>query len=252
MTTANFYDQLTPFYHLIFVDWDASIQRQATHINSIIQEYVGNQAHSVLDITCGIGTQTLGLAQMGYSVTASDLSAQEVERARQEATRRGLAISFSVADMREAYTHHQSQFDVVISCDNSVPHLLTDADILTAFRQFCACTKPDGCCLITVRDYDQEDKTGVQLKPYGIRVENGVRYLVFQVWEYHELIYDLAFYFVEDRGDDQPTTHVMRSQYYAVGTGKLIELMKAAGFSDVQRLDDRFYQPVIIGRRRQE
>jgi SAM-dependent methyltransferase len=249
MATSQFYDQLTPFYHLIFADWDASIQRQAVYLDSVVRDYVGSHVQTVLDVSCGIGTQALGLAQLGYNVTASDLSSSEIERARGEAAKRGLAIQFSVADMREVYAHHQQQYDLVISCDNSVPHLLTDDDILIAFRQFYACTKPNGGCLITVRDYDQEDKTGVQVKPYGVRVENDIRYLVFQVWEYHGDIYDLAFYFVEDSGDNQPKTHVMRSQYYAVGTDKLMALLTAAGFHDVQRLDERFYQPVIVGRR---
>src|SRR5207253_10768040 len=133
-------------------------------------------------------------------LTASDLSAEAVERARREASRRSLDVAFSVADMRQAYTHHRRQFDLVLAGDNAVPHLLTDADLLTAFEQFFACTRPGGGCLLTVRDYDQEDRSGVQMKPYGVRVAQGRRYVVFQVWEFHGAIYDLAMYFVEDRG----------------------------------------------------
>jgi hypothetical protein len=29
VTVETFYDELAPFYHLIFPDWEASIQRQA-------------------------------------------------------------------------------------------------------------------------------------------------------------------------------------------------------------------------------
>jgi SAM-dependent methyltransferase len=206
---------------------------------------------TVLDVACGIGTQALGLAALGYAVTASDLSAAAVERARQEAGRRGLRIDFSVADMRAVHAHHQKQFDLVIACDNAVPHLLTDGELLTAFGQMFACTRPGGGCLITVRDYDKEDRTGIQVKPYGVRLEGGRRYLVFQVWEFHGRIYDLAMYFVEDAGGASCLTHVMRSQYYAVGTDKLLGLMEEAGFREVQRLDGRYYQPVLLGRRPQ-
>jgi 2-polyprenyl-3-methyl-5-hydroxy-6-metoxy-1,4-benzoquinol methylase len=59
-------------------------------------------------------------------VTAADISAAEVERAGREAQDRGVAIRFSVADMRQAAAHHREQFDLVIACDNAVPHLLTD------------------------------------------------------------------------------------------------------------------------------
>jgi hypothetical protein len=42
----------------------------------------------------------------------------------------------------------------------------------------------------------------------------------------------------------------MRSLYYAVGTDKLIALMRQAGFTQGERLDGCFYQPVLVGRRR--
>ncbi len=249
MTVENFYQQLAPFYHLIYPDWEASIEQQAQALDKIIEEHWGDWVETILDVACGIGTQTLGLAQLGYRLAASDLSATEIERSRQEAARRNLAITFSVADMRRAYAHHQRQFDLVIACDNAVPHLLTDEEILAAFSQFYHCTRPGGGCLISVRDYDQEERAGVQVKPYGLRIEGQTRYLLFQVWEFEGSIYDLAMYFVEDQGGSDCITHVMRTKYYAVGTDKLIQLMTSAGFHQVRRLDGSFFQPVLIGKK---
>jgi SAM-dependent methyltransferase len=249
VSVERFYDELAPFYHLIFPDWEASIRRQAEALDQVIRERWGDGRLSILDVACGIGTQALGLAALGHRVTASDVSTGAVERARREAAARGLAVRCSVADMRQAAAHHGEQFDLVIACDNSVPHLLTDEDLLAVFGQLLACTRPGGGCLISVRDYDGEERAGVHVKPYGIRDEGGVRYLVWQVWEFHGPIYDLAMYFVEDRGGPNCTTRVMRSQYYAVGTDKLMELMRQAGFAQVERLDGRFYQPILVGRR---
>lgn len=133
---------------------------------------------------------------------------------------RGLDIKFSVADMRHAYVHHGKQFDLVIACDNSVPHLLSDEDIVLAFEQMYACTRPGGGCLISVRDYDREERSGVQVKPYGLRSEGTTRYLLFQVWEFDGVYYDLSMYFVEDDGGAEVTTRVMRSRYYSCGHGQ--------------------------------
>ena len=247
--TIDFYNQLSPFYHLIYPDWQASITRQAANLDSIIKEHFGDDRKKILDVTCGIGTQALGLAELGYHLIASDISSGAIERARAESVKRRLDIKFSVADVREAYAHHQRQFDVVIACDNSLPHLLSDEEILLAFQQMYACTRPGGGCLITVRDYDKEERAGVQVKPFGVRKEGEAKYLVFQVWEFRGLIYDLSMYFVEDCGEAECVTKVMRSKYYAIGTGKLIALMQEAGFREAQRLDDCFFQPVIIGKR---
>jgi SAM-dependent methyltransferase len=249
VTAEAFYDQLAPFYHLIFPDWEASARRQADALDSILRKHWGAGRLSILDAACGIGTQALGLAALGHSVTASDVSAGAVERAKCEAHKRSLDVAFSVADMRQVHDHHRRQFDVVIACDNSLPHLLTDDDLLAALRQLFACARPGGGCLITVRDYDREEKAGIQVKPYGVRVEGDKRYLVWQVWEFHGPIYDLAMYFVEDRGGPTCETRVFRSQYYAVGIDRLLELMRQAGFERVERVDGRFYQPVLLGRR---
>jgi SAM-dependent methyltransferase len=245
----DFYDRLAPLYHLIFPDWDASIERQADQLAGVIRDRWGAGAVTALDVSCGIGTQAIGLARRGFEVTASDLSAGAVERARAEAQRRGVEIEFSVCDMRSAHDHHRRQFDVVISCDNSVPHLLTDAEILLALRQMYDCTRPGGGCLLTVRDYDREGRgTGI-VKPYGVRDGDTVRYAIFQVWDFEGDVYDLAMYFFADDGGDHPATHVMRSKYYAIGTNHLLELMRQAGFASVERLDGRFYQPVLLGTR---
>ena len=59
-------------------------------LDSVIRERWGQSISSVLDVSCGIGTPSLGLAKRGYQVTASDLSPEEVERAEREAKARDL------------------------------------------------------------------------------------------------------------------------------------------------------------------
>lgn len=247
---SDFYDRMAGLYHLVFQDWNASIERQAGQLAGIIEQRWGPGCRTVLDVSCGIGTQAIGLASRGFAVTASDLSAGAISRAKEEAQRRAVQIDFSVCDMRSAYAHYQRQFDVVISCDNSITHLLTDDDLLLALRQMYACTRPGGGCLLTVRDYDREERGRGLVKPYGVREEGGQRYVIFQVWDFQEEVYDLAMYFVvDDRASDQLATHVMRTQYRAVGTDHLLALMRRAGFAATERLDGRFYQPVLVGSR---
>jgi hypothetical protein len=111
-------------------------------------------------------------------------------------------------------------------------------------------SRPGGGCLLTVRDYDREERGTGLVKPYGVREEDGIRYVVFQVWDFVGDLYDLAMYFVaDDRTSGQLATHVMRTRYNAVGTNQLLALMRRAGFSSTERLDGRFYQPVLVGNR---
>jgi SAM-dependent methyltransferase len=252
MSASEFYDKLAPFYHLIFEDWERSIERQGTALDSLIRSIAGPGARSVLDVACGIGTQALGLAARGYDVTASDISLGAVRRARAESERRKLPVKFSIADMRAAHKHHGCMFDVVLCADNSLPHLLTDGDILQALEQFFACVNPGGLCIVSVRDYAALEHGGVQFKPYGVRVDGNTRYALFQVWEWRDSLYDVHFYVVRDEGAENCEIHVMRSVYYAISIAELTILMVRAGFANVQRLDDVFFQPVLVGVRPNE
>ena len=246
---TDFYDQLSSLYHLVYQDWDQAIESQASQLANIIEaRWRTSEIKSILDVSCGIGTQAIGLAKLGFQVTASDLSRQEIERAKREASQRGVNIAFSVCDMRQAYDRHRRQFDIVMSCDNSITHLLTDDDILLALQQMYACTRPGGGCILTVRDYDQETRGVGIVKPYGVREEGDRRYLIFQVWDFIGDVYDLSMYVViDDRKSTQPITRVMHSQYYVIGTEQLLTLLQKAGFSSVERLDGCFFQPVLVG-----
>jgi SAM-dependent methyltransferase len=246
----DFYDALAPFYHLIYPDWEASIARQANALDSVIREFCSD-ARTVLDAACGIGTQSLGLASLGYHVNGSDFSPASVERAREEAQRRGLDIDLALGDMRRAWTERQTQFDVVIACDNAIAHLLSDDEIAVALREFYHCTAAGGICIVSLRDYDTVDKLGTQVKPYGIHQEDGHRYLLWQVWEFGpDDRYTQDLYLVDDAGGCNCQTRVMRSTSYAVSPDTVAQLMEEAGFESVQRLNDRFFQPCIVGMKR--
>jgi SAM-dependent methyltransferase len=250
MSAVDFYDGLAPLYHLVYENWEASIERQGKALDSIIRSCLGETPQSILDVACGIGTQCLGLAALGHRVTGSDLSPAAVQRARREAVSRGMSIDFTVADMRAPNDHRRRDFDVVLCADNSLPHLLSDEEIIGALGQFLAALKPGGLYLISVRDYAALERGGVQVRQHGVRSERGTRWILFQLWEWRGSIYDLHFYFVADDGQSSCVTHVFRSSYYAVSIEHLIQLMVSVGFEQVQRINDVFFQPVIAGRRR--
>jgi 2-polyprenyl-3-methyl-5-hydroxy-6-metoxy-1,4-benzoquinol methylase len=84
-------------YHLIFEDWDVSIENQGKIISALLPS--AEELGRVLDCACGIGTQIIGLKKLGYLVEGSDLSSQEVERAIKEAKKRNLSIDIRVDDM---------------------------------------------------------------------------------------------------------------------------------------------------------
>lgn len=248
MSIRAFYDELAPLYHLVYENWEASVARQGMALASLIGEHWGTGAGTVLDAAVGIGTQALGLLALGFRVTGSDLADAAVQRARREAARRHLPLPCVVADFR-ALPVRAASVDVVIVCDNSLPHLETPREIATALGECFRCARPGGGCLISMRDYGSPPPSGtIEVRPYGERAWAGRRYHLRQVWSWRGPRYDLAFEIRRMDSAEEPAT-ILKSSYLAIPVAQVAELMSAVGFQGVQRVDNRFFQPVVVGTR---
>lgn len=244
----SYYDHLAPYYKYIYADWEASLGRQAGVLDGVIREYFGEKVHRILDAAYGIGTQSIGLAQLGYEVSASDISPGELEQARREAGRRNVQIEFNVADMRHLSLTHQKKFDLVIACDNAIPHLLSNAEILKAFLEFYQCTTSEGGCLISVRDYENLERGGKRMNPRTVHETEEGKLLLFDLWEFDGDFYDFTTYALLDKGKELVETQVIRGgRYYCVTVPTLENLLEQVGFRRVVTLRDRFFQPLILG-----
>ena len=247
--TADFYDRLAPFYHLLYEDWDRAIERQGTALADLLRECGVAPGQSILDAAAGIGTQTIGLAARGYQVTASDISAGAIDRLNRELSRRALHADTRVDDLLSLQHTRSESMDAVLACDNSLPHLLTDAALLQALRSCLRCCRTGGVAIFSLRDYANIERKTPDVRPYGLREENGQRFLAVQVWEWQGDQYDLRMYLTTEFEDGGCSTQVLKSRYHAVTIDRLIALMHEAGFVDITRRDDVLFQPVLIGRR---
>lgn len=245
--TQSFYDDLADVYHLLYEDWSASIERQADALAEIIREHNASPG-VVADVACGIGTQALGLAARGYKVVGSDLSPSAIARLQREANNRNVTVDVKLDDMSELATYSDRSVDVLLACDNAVPHLLSDDLIRRAFHNFYRVLRPGGLCILSVRDYAAMPPVKVRFVPYGVREVLGGRVVVFQVWEYEGEIYKLNLYFVFDRAGTTET-RVFRATYYAVFIDTLIGLLAEVGFQNIRRRDDVLFQPIILAER---
>ncbi len=99
MTEAvtEFYDRLSVEYrHNMGWDWEAVVRDEGTSLDRFLANQVGRQGpYAVLDCSCGIGTQAIGLALHGHRVHATDLSPVSVDCARPESTEFGVDITWS-------------------------------------------------------------------------------------------------------------------------------------------------------------
>jgi len=223
--------------------------RQARILDSVIQEFIEGETQTILDVSCGIGTQSIGLAKKGYQVAASDISIKAIEQAKKESTRHKVEIEFQVVDMRMVWEEFQKQFDILIACDNSIPHLQTNDEIFKAFKQFYKCIRPGGGCIVTVRNYSEIDREpGTKMMyPRLVHPMPDGQIILFDVWDFYtEDHYEITIYLIEDRANEIRTKAIRGGKYYCVGVSTLEKLFLDAGFRNVKVMNDRFFQPLIL------
>lgn len=250
MDISQTYDTLAEHYHLIFENWGAAIERQAAALNSILDtNFRGTTPVRILDCACGIGTQSLGLAKLGFQVTGCDVSPAAIERARNEALQRDLAIEFSVANMLALDNFKASYFDVVICMDNSLPHLQNSEELVQAAHQMRERLVSGGVLLASIRDYDRliEERPAIQGPIfYGIP---GSRRIVFQVWDWiDDRRYIFHLYITIEVEGRWRTVHTS-GLYRAIRREELSATLGRAGFKDIRWLtpdEGGFYQPVVL------
>jgi len=247
VSVRDFYDGLAPDYHLVYQNWDAAVERQGAVLDRLIRANHTNPV-DVLDCSCGIGTQAIGLARFGYRVQGTDISERSLERARVEAARLGVDIAFAVCDFRDLNPLH-GLFDVVISCDNAIPHLLTNDDLSRAFRAMRAKLRPGGLLMISVRDYDKMlvDRpvtAAPQIHPGPPR-----KVLVrLHDWDGPDSpLYTVRFLVLTEDPAGWTVTH-HSSRYRAIARATITQVVEEAGFTKVtwhEGEDVRFPQPVM-------
>lgn len=248
--TQSFYDKMASQYDQLFQDWDATTHEQAQILDGIFCAYgFGRDAH-ILDCACGIGTQAIGLAALGYDVTASDISDAELAQARERTSERGLQIRLKHADFRALSDTFAETFDIVMAMDNALPHMLTSSDLRLAIESIVGRIRTGGIFVASIRDYDSilEDKPPYS-PPYIHDTGTGRR-VSFQTWAWKDNNYHLVQYLIDDAEELQISK--FECEYRATRRQELTDLLLANGCSEVSwKMPEEtgFYQPIVVAKK---
>ncbi|MFH0785610.1 MAG: class I SAM-dependent methyltransferase [Pseudomonadota bacterium] len=235
VSQEEIFDKFADDYDLLLKDWKQYAKEQGTLLDRIFKIYAGDHSiKSVLDCTCGIGTQCIGLARFDYRVTGTDISDKSILRARDEAMRCGVDITFKKADIRRLDEVVQETFDAVISCDNSLPTLLSEDDLLLGLKNMYDRLAPSGLCVISIRDYDQILAEKKRFYPRQIHEIDGKRVVVFDLWDYQDkdiIVFHVFYLHENESGWDMNCRHMV---YRSTHRNDLISALKQTGFSHIE------------------
>jgi SAM-dependent methyltransferase len=252
-SVTRFYDLLAGDYHLLFEDWPQSVRRQGAVLEQLLFRRLSPGPLALLDCCCGIGTQAIGLALRGHRVRASDVSPRAVERARREAAEFGVSIEFAVSDLRAPATPPTGDFDAVLACDNSLPHMLTEEDLAKALGGMASELRAGGLLVASIRDYDELARDRPRSTPVRVFDDAGGRRIAFQVWDWSADGKSYRFHqFIVTASGPEWRTASYATDYRALQRDELTCAIERAGMTDVRwhlPPESGYYQPVVTARK---
>ena len=246
----TFYDNMASHYDKLFLDWDASTLEQALVLDKIFYDNGFDKSASILDCACGIGTQAIGLASLGYSIVGSDISEAELMEAMKRAERHHVSIDFLHADFCALSDVFPDKFNIIICMDNALPHMLSFADLGRAACSIINQLSPGGIFVASIRDYDALLlKKPPYSPPYIHNTDNGKR-VSFQTWDWVGDNYRLTQYIIDD--EECLRVNKFECEYRATRRAEITDLLLENGCSEVVWMfpeETNFYQPIVVARK---
>lgn len=242
------YDDLASVYHLLYENWDQAISEQAKCLSRLLPP--PEQAGPILDCSCGIGTQTLGLAGLNYSMSGSDLSPLEVRRARCEGLARGYDIEFRTDDMRQLSAAPSKHYGAILCMGNSISHLETEVEVRQAVENMNRKLTDGGLVIFGIRNYDLAlGERETSSKPSFFN-DGANRRIVHYVWDWVDDRSYIFHVYITLQNDGQWLVHHFAGHNRALLTQELVGLLKESGFKNVEVLPSNetgYHQTIVKG-----
>ncbi len=259
-TKALFVDHSDLFIRFL----EQGIARAEGEIEALIKifaEFGVSVRSQVLDLCCGIGRHSLGLASRGFDVTGVDISARSIEYARTRA--REIAVEnrthFIVGDVRGVSNLLSSvgkKYNAIINLSTSIGYW-TDEDDRSILKQLHCLGEPN--CLLII-DVSNKDYLVRHFQPFAVNVLEGKPiYVLIEkrkfLFETSRIENEWTFYRKEGEDLKHLTTILLNHRVYSLH--ELIDLFKGAdwnylkayGSFSLDRLTADTSRILIVGRK---
>ena len=139
------------YYNTRAQHYDEFNENNSKKTNQVLEKILKNhKASTVLDLTCGTGSQVFWLIEAGFEVVGSDISQSMLSIAKQKAKQKALKVKFLKGDCRNIVV---GQFDAVITIFNAIGHL-TRQDFKTCVTNVSNNLKKGGLYIFDIFNLD--------------------------------------------------------------------------------------------------
>ena len=196
-------------------------QQTEQQVEFIVEELALEEGARVLDLACGRGRISIGLAKHGLRVTGLDLSPRSLELARADADAAGVEIDFVRRDMRELDA--EGEFDAVVNVFTSFGYFPTQAEDERVLANVARALVPDGRFLLEMVNTIAIAKQFVEAD--WDELEDGTLWLQHRRYDQLTGRHEATWTFVRPDGSRSELRHSLRGYTPA----ELVAMLERAG-----------------------
>ncbi len=185
--TTDSVEEVSRFYDRLAGDYDrmTGFEKRFVVERPFFKSLV--DAHGIrraVDAGAGTGFHSLLLSELGVKVSAVDVSAAMLEALRRNAARRGVEIETVRSTFAGLAGRLHGPYDAVFCLGNSLPHILTQEELLAAVTVFRSLLGKGGILFVQLLNYAKLCATRDRLQ--GVREEGGKIFVRF--YDFEELL----------------------------------------------------------------
>lgn len=232
--SASYYDERAPHYDELN-EKIASFIIINNSIEKVLRKY---DAISVLDMTCGTGSQVFWLLEAGFEVIGCDISKSMLKVAQKKAEDKNIDAQFIEGDTR---TTRVGEFDAVITIFNAIGHLTRD-DFAKALRNIWDNLRDGGIYIFDNFNLDylrhEDNITKLTLDELAVSSDgSSVREVQFSYVTHDGILCSHSTYIEQEKagGEVQISGYDNTLQCYTIN--ELKSMLEEAGFEILEQID---------------
>lgn len=229
------YDQLSEDYDR-FVNWTNRLKGELPFIETVLKTAPAPAGPTrVLDAACGTGIHAIALAEKGWHTAGADISQGMIAQAQHNAAQAGVHIALKRAGfggLRDAFG--VGSFEALLCLGNSLPHLLTPADLSAALADFASVLSPGGVLLIQNRNFDAVLRNKERWMEPQTHREDSAEWIFLRFYDYRDdQLMDFNMVTLKRKEDGAWQQNITSTPLMPILQADLLSALAAAGFSEV-------------------
>lgn len=246
------YQQMPEYFDL------HNINEETEAKNALIEKLLKEQkVKTVLDMTCGTGSQVFYLTERGYAVIGSDFSPALLDIARSKAKAMNRNITFIDGDMRKIKV---GKFDAVITIFSAIGHL-TKQDFGKALQNIRANLKENGIYVFDI--FNLQAITNEIIDDFAMETKSVINEITIHSVQYSEIDRERGLLTSHDhytifKEDHEPEIHTNSFSLQIYNAEELRAILNNNGFEIVSQSDmdgnrflaDKSLNILIVARKR--